>query len=442
MTRDLPQLTADFERSSKRIDSARAQLGERTVAYLSGMLVESAVDRQCMDLSPVWSRFPTTIPRVIRLPGRLQKHPTITHFLFRSIDRCWRIVFPAFVMLQAMRFAWRKLRTGRANRQPAGQPVGEIQNVVFANSPRFHEVLPPLVPQDAVWVTTAAGVITGQPTCSVLANVTWGEFFATIVACLKLNRQTAGLIPSDGSRMQFYSAFVWHLTWFGLQRISANAETIWFANHYDRWAFLIDGLPVNAQTNLVQHGMLYGDRLIPSRLNHISNIYVFDADSEAVFRQLITNPDVKFVRSQYTLSLTQFPRRAADEKIVLLVGNLLHVKDEERLVSACLDLDANIRILVKPHPRSDQTHYQKMAGDGVELVVGAKTFPDADIVLTPESTLGKEYEATGTPVIWYTRISIDEVQQQLTAAIENGHTGSGRIDGSQTAPRQTTHKAA
>ena len=227
------------------------------------------------------------------------------------------------------------------------------------------------------------------------------------------------MIPSDGSRMQFYSALEWNLTWFGMQRITANADRIWFSNHYDRWAFLIDALPGKAESHLVQHGMLYGDRLIPSRLRNISTIYVFDADSETVFRGLVQNPDVKFIQNNYSLSLTQFARRLQGEKLVLLVGNLLHVEDEERLINLCLELDPNVRILVKPHPRSDQQHYQKMQGKRVELVVGGKTFPDADMVLSPESTLGKEYEAMGTPVIWYTRVSTEELQTQLTTAFDS-----------------------
>jgi hypothetical protein len=412
-------LTEQLIRSHERIEAARARLGDRTVAYLEATLNEIAVDRQCMHLSPVWSRFPTTIPRFTRLPARLQDHPRVTHLLVRCISLLWRILFPGVVLWQALRFAVRKLRAGSCR--------ALADDLVFSNSPRASDRLSQITPTTADWVTVPSG--TSQPdTPDVLAYVTWGEFISATFDCLRLNRVTADCLPSKSDRLQFYTAMEWSLMWIGLGRMIADVKTIWFANHYDRWCILIDRYPMTADKRLIQHGMLYGDRQIPSRVKTVSTVYVFDAESAAAFRNcVISNPDVQFINTPYRLQLTPVERRSTDERLVLLVGNLLHAEDEDRLIQMCLELNSLVRILVKPHPRLEQSRYRRCVGERVD-VIGPATFPDVDVVLSPESTLGSEYESTGVPVIWYTRIPMEDVSGHISDVLgidENGRFRSG-----------------
>ena len=50
----------------------------------------------------------------------------------------------------------------------------------------------------------------------------------------KLNKKT--------DILQVYVAFEWFLIFIGLTKIKSNVDTIYFSNHYDRWAVLFDQL--------------------------------------------------------------------------------------------------------------------------------------------------------------------------------------------------------
>lgn len=221
--------------------------------------------------------------------------------------------------------------------------------------------------------------------------------------------------------------FVWFLTDFALRKIPSNVE-IYFANQLDRLAVLIDRLP-QQKKSLVEHGVeyLYTESEIQRKNNmlvyhpdvnfyvlnriyhfhNITRVYCYsDIDIKAFERSIVRcNP-------QYVVIGYDFkPSFKPSKKSVLIISEYYNqYENEKKVVSSLQGID--IDLYLKGHPGNDDKLYNKLRVEYNFIFIPGKKrdLPDADIVISYDSTLAHEYESIGSKVLYYGNFDINKVR--------------------------------
>ena len=214
--------------------------------------------------------------------------------------------------------------------------------------------------------------------------------------------------------IQTYNSFEWFLINCFLTRQKGIKE-IWFANHFDRWAILFDNLKIERKI-IVQHGIENGKLIPPVMLKSITKAYLIKADQKPFFVGKIIENDFEFEELKSEIKLTEI--FCQDKLRVLIVGNAsIHSVEERFLIQHLSSL--NIHFCLKPHPVLSQNFYTELKQDTDFLLIADKnTFPEVDVVISYESTLGLEYELEGVKVLYYADNTVDEIIQYLKRSIK------------------------
>lgn len=202
--------------------------------------------------------------------------------------------------------------------------------------------------------------------------------------------------------LQTYTSYSWFVTWFALNNLQPSE--IWFGNHFDRWAILIDH--IKSKNTLVQHGIEDGSFSPPIKLNSVKTLYAFNADQVLFF-------DQKIITSKF--SIEYFKPTIVVQKLslsvpsVLIIGNQsLYFKKEKSFIAGLQHLE--VKVFLKPHPRQSTEAYKKLRGEfEFELLTEPYYFPDVNYVISYKSTLALEYELIGKNVFYHTDISTEEI---------------------------------
>ena len=429
-------LAQQFTDCHDRLARDAGQLSPAMTSFLEATLNEIAVDRQAMNLSDVWSRFQITLPRFTKLPSRVQNHPRLAAIAFSVVSICWWAVFPALLILQTTRMLLKQRKLLSHTAESTGN-----EHVAFVCNSR-HEMLIENTLDGTPFTRVCPPAVNSPPNrdwLNVLQLLSKRDILRAALLSAKAAYCCGRYFPQKSDRVQSYTALSFFATWTALSASLKNAQSVRMANHYDRWAVLIDRLSLNSERWLVQHGMLYGDRLIPTKLKHTARLVAFDDESVAMFRDnvIAESAGTIFETRPHQLPLTEIPSRDSEQISLLLIGNLLHAEDEDRIVKMVDSVDDRIRLFIKPHPRTDQGRYLSMSTASVSVWQDKDLFPRVDLVISPESTLGKEYESTGIPVLWYARMQHSELQAAVTDFVNK--TASVRLASEATT---TTRRAA
>jgi len=205
--------------------------------------------------------------------------------------------------------------------------------------------------------------------------------------------------------LQGYVAYEWFLVYLALSRCKGGIETVYFANHYDRWAVMIDQLYADKDVVLMQHGILPEDLNLSYKLKNLCKVFAFNEQSEKIFKNMFECKKTQFERLDISLSLVDVN---TDKKTILIIGQPHSLGFEVEIVES---LDDTFEVFVKPHPLYDSSEYKKLSN--VTLIEDRSFYPKVDVALCYESTLGLEYEASGVKVIWWKGMSQHEIIMQI-----------------------------
>lgn len=181
---------------------------------------------------------------------------------------------------------------------------------------------------------------------------------------------------------------------------------IYFTNHYDRWSIIIDRVSVVPLVQL-QHGIVSDSYFPTFKLLNVNEVFCYDDVSEVIWRENIcANKKAKYNRIALDVELNY----SCDNNSVFIISNPLYFDDELALLSLLVDSGEFNVVLFKPHPLYD---YQLDRLPKATCILGKYDYPDARIIITKGSTLGREYESLGKKVIWWEGSSVECIYNRV-----------------------------
>lgn len=223
------------------------------------------------------------------------------------------------------------------------------------------------------------------------------------------------------------NCYKWFLYYFAANTIPSTS-TIYFCNQKDRWSLLADALPHNSKV-LIQHGTellihpspsILGCSLhiqnidswvmnMPYKLSSISKVYSFTEKEGIGIKCSILDCNPEFVCSGYGLSLSHI--ESVMPKVLIISLSSVYAEREESIVNMLSKY--NITIIVKNHPTQNPEVYYKLGDKYHFIFINEMIFPDADLVISYDSTLALEYQSLGIDVIYHVDMSNDELARYV-----------------------------
>lgn len=188
-----------------------------------------------------------------------------------------------------------------------------------------------------------------------------------------------------------YMGFRWHLVYLTLKRI-APAE-LWIANHYDRWAILVDGLDV-ARKTMVQHGQL----TMKSKTESITVGFQPYPKLQANWRLLHFTPNALSEFTDFVFNSPPYESVAftpqfdvfdpeTDRPVVLMVGSPhIHRNQMAELRALRRSFGFQFVLYYRPHPRAGTRSIQGALRE-VNATVTPLRIPRGALCITYPSTL-------------------------------------------------------
>jgi hypothetical protein len=231
---------------------------------------------------------------------------------------------------------------------------------------------------------------------------------------LRSLRELAKLNVKKVHLLQSYTAFPWFCTYYALAPL--QFETIWFGNHYDRWAILFDSLKV-VNKHLVQHGIENAKVNPPSKLLSVTTIYFISACQYQYFDKKIAVSEYK--KKLLSPGLTLSPITEDVKANILIIGCISLTEDKETYIIQHVNYN-KVNLYVKPHPGFSKSFYEKISKQYPFILIEDKDFfPKVNLVISYFSTLAVEYQQTGIDVLYYSdhslEILLDKINNPINA---------------------------
>lgn len=389
----------------------------RLLDYLQATDNEIALDEIALELAGVHARQTGYFPRASKWIKYASVHATRLRLLWAIAAPLWRCGGAAlFHLTELVRFGRYASRCRRLDPAP---DLNSATGYTLALSSRVGDIIRPPAIQNIPrrWLTLPwAPIRTPPPQCSatdMFCLLGWRDlrrcWWYAVLATAALARRRA----SRSWVLQSYTAFRWFAVRAALERVSGD---LLMAEHYDRWASLVDALVWARQRQnrataprltLVQHGEIGG--LSPTewrrnfyarlrrKLRTVSALYAYDCASEQIFRaDLMTSRCSRDVRVDYYRPQIELRRAPSSGIRLLFVGHPLcedlhmHVLENLRLLQPA-------QIFYKPHPEARMG--PAVAGHDWLIVQDRNVFPEVDLLISYPSTLVTEYAALGIPAV-------------------------------------------
>lgn len=212
--------------------------------------------------------------------------------------------------------------------------------------------------------------------------------------------------------LQFYSFYRWLLVWNSLSKIQSDKYVC--AEHFDRWAVLIDGLiaekakrGIQSKLIIVQHGILkFLDKdsrkecfpfKLPYRLKMVSDVFVYDSFSAEVFKSEIlcgrdreSEISFKTITNSFSLSPDKDKYSCGAKFRVLFVGHPICLSHHLGLLQK---LPKELDVFYKPHPTTKVA--KEILSAGWKVIEEKDFFPKVDLLVSYPSTLVNDYKNLG-----------------------------------------------
>ncbi|QDS95832.1 hypothetical protein FF011L_46330 [Roseimaritima multifibrata] len=386
-------------------------------AYIQATTNECVTDKvlATVDDSAAW--LPHRFPRPLQFAATLPRWPLAVQVAFQAALLFWLPLLAILNMLHAVRLTWHMLKQ-RHNKMPIN---GQI---ALATSARMATILArvPADQQPDTLVTLPwckpIPMAENRQTIGLLQAARigdiWWSYWSALIGAWQFARQSE--LRAD--RWQTYTSFRWFFTWRVLSRQS-EIDTIWFCNHYDRWAVLVDRLPLQVTRILIQHGFARSELQLPVRLEQIDAFYYFDEQTKQTLLDM-TLPDkskLRMERLTATINLRSLPRDS-DQRHLLFISQPVDQVKEAVLLRAILKKFPDLQVWLKPHPLYSSRATREFSETTIKVIEEADFFPDVEVAISGQSWLGVEYEGSGVPVVWHWGKNAGVVLAEITAILE------------------------
>ncbi len=229
--------------------------------------------------------------------------------------------------------------------------------------------------------------------------------------------------------------FRWFLTDMALRRMSPEVELV-FCNQLDRIAVLMDKLP-NKRKTLVEHGIeyLYTQSEIQKKNNmlvyhpdvnfyvlnrtyhfhSLTKVYCYSETDIKAFERSIVRCKPEYIVVGYDFK----PSYKPNNKSILIISDYHNQYENEKIIIASLQ-GLNLDIFLKGHPRNNDSLYDELRQKYSFIYIPGtiKDLPDADLVISYDSTLAHEYESIGCKVIYYGNFDINNVKNIVLESLD------------------------
>ena len=315
---------------------------------------------------------------------------SISGFLYSIISVFFWVLSPLYFLIQAIQFSFVKRGGGH-----------DLSNdLVFVANSRIEHLMTRInVKSRLSYLNINQPNTTNQS--SVYTQLSRSDYWLAYLYALSSIFYLWWHLKDKKDILQAYVAYEWFLVYIGLSKINCNNCTIYFANHYDRWAVMFDQLFARNNLVLLQHGLLPDSLQLSYQLKNINYIYSLTLDSHRRFKSLFNCESVRFSQLDLSIKLTDVQ---SSKRTVLMIGQPHSIKSEINIIKS---LKNEFNIFVKPHPLYDATEYKKL--DGITLIEDKGFYPNVDVALCYESTLGIEYEASGIQVLWWKGMDVNDI---------------------------------
>lgn len=383
---------------------------EKRDAYLAAIENERAVDRAF--LAPEIARFldGAIPPRPSRYASVIYRHPRIV----RMVVRVAAYLAPLLFSMLWMRRFFGLLYACSAAKQREVLPG----SVVLGASPRTAMMLRRIPNGDQMSVLSLSwSPLHLTPATSVVPIESLAECRDVFGALADAFRCVSELsLRGCDLALQGYDAMEWFFVFRTLSRDHLRGR-LFVINTHDRWAVLADRVSTPMEKVLVQHGFVPGPERVPNRLRSFRRVLVYDADSQQRFIDgvLSDGEDVTFEMIAPSIPLTDL--KLGFDSTVLWIGQADGERDRD-VVLALSSLDSTLGIIYKPHDVHGGAAIQESGN--LRVMREKQVFPLVDLSLTDSSWLGREYEASGIPVLWTTGLRPEEIAQRAEQALKAG----------------------
>ena len=242
---------------------------------------------------------------------------------------------------------------------------------------------------------------------SIYSLITFKDLFIALKLSLKAYRYIYNRPIKRIHAIQNYTSYDWFLSRLVLNKLNGN---FYFAEHYDRWAVLIDSIvfeknkyntSVPSSLKLFQHGLVglpdfENNKLefpikLAYNLQSVSAINVYDKkNSELFINQILSVKNKHLINIEYSLTNIKLTRNNDKSKISLLfVGHPLFEDFHIHLLNKIINL-FDLRIYYKPHPLSEPS--KKILTQSWLIINQADFYPEVDYLFSYYSTLTLEYD--------------------------------------------------
>lgn len=359
------------------------------------------------------------LPHPYKLAHRFRGRLSIWRGLIEVLSRLWWAVgFPVWTSRELAYFVRRMVRSRDVTQVPlTGSIIVATSHRIADLAPRLSRSARPHKWLTVPWVSLESKTLPADDVKIPFESlIQWRDILGALRDSWVGSREFSRDRPRP-DRLFTYTAFRWFLFRRVVLREGCALTAIWFANHYDRWAVLLDHLPFPADRIMIQHGLI--DALeVPTRLKAVSRFYCFDDRSASLFRRYVFGPGqaVETTRIPASIDLKSLPDRLSDKRTILVIGQPIDYGKELRIVKALLDLPGGLHVLIKPHPLSSAAPYYQIRHERYMVIEDELYYPAVELVVCGSSTLGLEYEASGVHVLWHDgikKLSAEEVANQV-----------------------------
>lgn len=303
-------------------------------------------------------------------------------------------------------------------------------------SERAAGVINQAIPRNSlIWITLPwvmdEGLRADAKTLNILELLTYRDLLKALSLSIKAVHCLGQRPRTKNWVFQSYTAFRWMFVRLALAKIDTKSYVI--AEHYDRWACLIDSVVrfrsgkagTYPDFTIVQHGSLASlnaDQSLKaelpfrlrSRHRSVSAICVYDKYSRDVFFNSIVSKvcATRGVAVSYFQPKIILSEVGAQQVIsVLFVG---HPLCEKLHIDLCRGIGfRSVTSFYKPHPTSPPSN--EAVRQSWCFIEGRESFPSVDLLISYPSTLVDEYAAHGVPAVLH---SLNESEVDRSALLQ------------------------
>lgn len=363
------------------------------------------------------------LPRPTKWISWGKRFPNVFLAIWRLVYLVWLCGGGAiYYISQAIQLYWQK-----GNSEPNMPCTDDDSGYVLALSARVGDIVHtghiPDMPNN--WVTmpwvTLSQVPEGVNCVSVVDLLSLRDVVRAVrdaIFAIYVMRRRKRMSPW---LLQSYTAFRWFAVRSAVDKLHGH---LLMAEHFDRWAVLVDssvrnvkfrnmesGLLEKRALTLVQHGAIGGLGKVrggeqgeeafnlPQRLNEVSKLYVYARMDELDFKDKVLSKacvknGVKVNYYQPSITLTNLDGYRGPK--ILFVGHPVCEALHMHLYKT-LKKSFDFKAYYKPHPLSGMS--SEVSDLDWSIITDPKCFPLVDILISYPSTLVVEYSALGIPSI-------------------------------------------